>query len=247
MIDIPPDLPELPKPDEPIDKLQDVDSNVRIPSISFEREVFAEGLYFEDKDLILKQVKTALSNGKHIILTGPPGTGKSKLAKEICQSFAADYMMTTATSDWSTYETIGGYRPNQDGTLSFHQGIFLNCFHDAQNHEPLNKWLIIDEMNRADIDKAFGALFSALTGDPITLGFQSPSGKQLMVRPQGIETQVIPNDHEYIIPNDWRLIGTMNTLDKASLYELSYAFMRRFAFIPVGVPRNISEEVIERF
>ena len=39
----------------------------------------------------------------------------------------------------------------------------------------------------------------------------------------------------------------MNTMDKASLYELSYAFMRRFAFIPVGVPRNISEEVIERF
>ena len=51
-----------------------------------------------------------------------------------------------------------------------------------------NKWLIIDEINRSDIDKAFGALFSALTGDPITLSFQSESGKQLLIRPQGKET-----------------------------------------------------------
>lgn len=37
----------------------------------------------------------------------------------------------------------------------------------------------------------------------------------------------------------------MNTFDKTSLYELSYAFMRRFAFIYVGVPRVINEELVE--
>jgi hypothetical protein len=32
------------------------------------------------------------------------------------------------------------------------------------------------------------------------------------------------------------MLATMNTLDKTSLYEMSYAFMRRWAFVPVGIP-----------
>ncbi|TLS36999.1 AAA family ATPase [Pseudalkalibacillus caeni] len=225
--------------------IEEDDDYVPIPALSFDQDININGLHFEEKDFLLKQIKTALQNGKHIILTGPPGTGKSKLAKEICNSFEADYDMATATSDWSTYETIGGYRPNADGTLSFSPGIFLNCFKDSTTNKPINKWLIIDEMNRADIDKAFGALFSALTGDAVTLNFQSESGKLMLLRPQNEEKSVIPNDYEYIIPNDWRLIGTMNTMDKASLYEMSYAFMRRFAFIPVGVPREINEHLVD--
>lgn len=223
------------------------ESSFPIPSVDFDREVKLENLFFEDKELIIKQVKTALSKGKNVILTGPPGTGKSKLAKEICRSFGVEFVMTTAISDWSTYETIGGSRPNADGTLSFRPGLFLNCFKDEKTLRPENKWLIIDEMNRADIDKAFGALFSALTGDPIVLSFQGNSGNQIKVRPQNDLESVILNDHDYIIPNDWRLIGTMNTIDKASLYEMSYAFMRRFAFIPVGVPRHINEELVNSY
>ena len=32
------------------------------------------------------------------------------------------------------------------------------------------------------------------------------------------------------------MLATMNTLDKTSLYEMNYAFMRRWAFVPVGIP-----------
>ncbi|WP_064094126.1 HI_0552 family protein [Rossellomorea aquimaris] len=230
-----------------LEPTNEVIKEVKIPTVSFKRKLNLYNLYFEDKDLLLKQVETALRNGKHIILTGPPGTGKSKLAKQICRSFEADYKMATATSDWSTYETIGGYRPKSDGTLSFNPGLFLQCFKDGNNNKPINKWLIIDEMNRADIDKAFGSLFSALTGDTITLNFLAESGHPLLLRPQGEEETMEPNNHEYLIPNDWRLIGTMNTMDKASLYEMSYAFMRRFAFIPVGVPKRIDEDLVQHF
>lgn len=44
--------------------------------------------------------------------------------------------------------------------------------------------------------------------------------------------------HEYVLPKSWRLISTLNTYDKASLYQMSYAFMRRFAFINVTVPSS---------
>ena len=117
-----------------LEEIEPVDQVNVIHSVDFTRQPELESLYFADKEMILKQVKNALQSGKNIIFTGPPGTGKSKLAKEICQNYVGEnYIMTTATSEWSTYETIGGYRPNKDGTLSFRQGIFLNCFKDAKN------------------------------------------------------------------------------------------------------------------
>ena len=40
----------------------------------------------------------------------------------------------------------------------------------------------------------------------------------------------------YYIGKNWRIIGTMNVDDKDSLFDLSYAFMRRFMFIEVDLP-----------
>lgn len=225
-----------------------VSGKVKIPEVSFDKEVIIDNLYFEDMERIKSQVETSIRNGKNIILIGPPGTGKSKLAIDICTSYGVEYNMTTASSDWSTYETIGGYKPDKEGKLFFSPGIFLNCLKDRKNNYPLNRWIIIDELNRADIDKAFGSLFSALTGDRVMLSYQSDSGENIVLKPQGKdEKEITPLDYEYIIPEDFRIIGTMNTYDKASLYEMSYAFMRRFAFIPVPVPRIINDALVERY
>jgi MoxR-like ATPase len=222
-------------------------ASVEIPTVSFDREIELNSLYFQNKDIILNQIATALETGKHIILIGPPGTGKSKLAKEICNSYEVEYKMSTATSDWSTYNTIGGYKPSNDGTLYFDEGIFLSSIRDKQSKEPINRWLIIDELNRADIDKAFGELFSALAGDQVVLSFKVKN-QGIIIKPQSKEEeQIEPSDHVYIIPRDWRIIGTMNTYDKASLYEMSYAFMRRFAFIPVPVPQHIDENLVKKY
>ncbi|MHA1414338.1 MAG: AAA family ATPase, partial [Promethearchaeota archaeon] len=45
----------------------------------------------------------------------------------------------------------------------------------------------------------------------------------------------------------WRIIATMNTYDKSSLYEMSYAFMRRFAFILLDIPKKIDENILEKY
>lgn len=221
---------------------------IEIPKVSFDKNIHLEGLYFQDKDIIITQIKTALKNGKNIILIGPPGTGKLKLAKEICKSYETEYKISTATSQWSTYQTIGGYKQDIDGQLYFDEGIFLTSIKESETKYPLNRWLIIDEMNRADIDEVLGLIFSALTRDEITLNFKAKSKKNIVIRPQRKnEEYVLPSDFEYVIPRDWRIIGTMNTYDKASLYEMSHALMRRFAFIPISVPRKIHKELMENY
>jgi MoxR-like ATPase len=211
--------------------------------INWNNNLILENLYFENQDNLLSQISTALKSGKHIILVGPPGTGKSKLAKEICKSYNVEFKMVTAMSDWSTYDTIGGYKPKEDGTLEFVGGVVLKLLYSKYNEELY--WLIIDEINRADIDKAFGSFLSVLTGDEVELSLKSHSGKNIIIKPESEEEQKIYEDNIYILPEDFRIIGTMNTFDKTSLYELSYAFMRRFAFIYVGVPRNINEELVQ--
>ena len=89
--------------------------SIKPAEIDFGTQFSIKALHFESNQekAIIRQTSVALKNGKHVILIGPPGTGKSKLAKEVCETYRGkdNYIMATASSDWSTYETIGGYRP----------------------------------------------------------------------------------------------------------------------------------------
>ncbi|MDX6452573.1 MAG: hypothetical protein QOH16_2622 [Gaiellaceae bacterium] len=184
---------------------------------------------------VLANVLAALGSRKHIILTGPPGTAKTTLA-EIVASVAAEaglcagYTLTTATADWTTYETIGGLKPDRDKGLSFQEGHFLEAIRR-------NQWLVIDELNRSNFDRAFGQLFTVLSGQAVELPYERiEGGGRLALVPEGASHKLGASADVLIIPASWRVIATMNVFDKSLLFEMSFALMRRFAFIEVPSP-----------
>ena len=147
----------------------------------------------------------------------------------------------TATSDWTTKDVIGGIVPKLDEdehvTYSIEKGcvtetvsknwrdesseekirVFFNAESniDGEERKFRGKWLTIDEFNRADIDKSFGQLFTAIEHGKMKIPTIS-QGRSY-------------DDLE--LPMDYRIIGTLNTSDKHFLNTLSDALKRRFTVI----------------
>jgi MoxR-like ATPase len=192
---------------------------------------------------LLMSTWAALDAGKHVVLTGAPGTAKTTIAAAIAEvaesaRLCTGALFTTATTDWTSLDTVGGYVPNPDGGgLLFQPGKFLQCLMSDGLKD--NRWLVIDELNRADMDKAFGPFFTVLSGHSSELPYRA-EGRSILILSERSEklAKAFPADRYliYRVPESWRMIGTLNTTDKASLYEMSFAFMRRFAFVHVPLP-----------
>lgn len=157
-----------------------------------------------------------LERTKQAIFYGPPGTGKTYLAKKLAKHLIGGgdgFMDVVQFHPAYAYEDfVQGIRPlRKNGELDYPlvDGRFLEFCHKARNCQNICV-LIIDEINRANVARIFGELMYLLEyrDEEISLA----SGKV------------------FSIPNNVRIIGTMNTADR-SIALVDHALRRRFAFI----------------
>ena len=189
---------------------------------------------------VYRQIEAAVNSGKqHLMFYGPPGTGKTTLARRLAGVLnGRKWSLITGSADWSSQDIIGGYQPIEGGTVAFYPGVLLRNF---------DRPLIIDELNRCDIDKVIGPLFTVLSGQATTLPYRTNvalrDSPQYMILP---EWKDAPAEHEFAPGTAWRLIATINSIDKASLYQMSYALSRRFGWVYVDAPRD-TKAFVEAF
>lgn len=222
-----------------------------------------QGLHAEGLSIpwhVIEAACAALNAGKHVIFTGPPGCGKSKLAGVLAAlATGRDPLMVTASPAWTSGDLLGRYFPRRDGAgLEFKPGSFLRAIDEG------NRWLVIDEFNRANIDECFGELFSVLADDVVELPFEEELGDAVATGPSGTAfgpVRILParrgprstestthtNTVDYVVGPAFRLIGTMNDADRSSLHQLSFALLRRFHIIRVEAPPAADvQKVIDR-
>ncbi len=184
------------------------------------------------REEVYRQINSAIRNGfRHFMIYGPPGTGKTTLAQDLAGFLSPAWNLVTGSADFSSQDILGGYMPTVNGGLIFRPGLLLQHFDSP---------FIFDELNRCDIDKVIGPLFTMLSGHSTTLPYLCDPNDTKSERVRILPQAGVSSPPAVFAPSSkWRLIATINSIDKASLYQMSYALTRRFAWIFLDIPEDL--------
>jgi len=187
----------------------------------------------------------ALNYKQAIILYGPPGTSKTHTAKELARVLVTQHYLKKSDNvkryfeqdedflssrihrlqlhpNYSFEEFIAGIQFKNNQTV-VEKGYFLQRIAEIEKDEYPHV-IILDEINRVDLSRLFGELFSALEN-----------------RDEEIDLSI--GNLKIKVPKNLYVIGTMNEID-FSLERVDFALRRRFVWYFYGYDRDILREML---
>ncbi|MBN2565652.1 MAG: AAA family ATPase [Candidatus Eisenbacteria bacterium] len=171
----------------------------------------------------------AIKRKKQAVFYGSPGTGKTYIAERLARHLIGDgdgfWELVQFHPAYSYEDFMQGIRPKtgEDGRLEYplESGRFLQFCDKARQRSGICV-LIVDEINRANLARVLGELMYLLE-----------------YRDRSIP---LAGGRTLEIPENVRIIGTMNTADR-SIALVDHALRRRFAFLALSP----EYEVLRRF
>ena len=211
------------------------------------------------EDRLWHIILAAIASSAAVILVGPPGTGKSALISKAVRTISVNRqangqpgikipIWATPDESWTSRELIGG-ETVAGGEIVFQPGWVLRAIAEE-------RWLVLDEANRGDLDRIFGALLTWLAGEKVTVGVESPAedaklielgwthGQSRVEMVEGVDER--RGAIRYLAGKDWRLLGTYNALDTQRVFRIGAALGRRFVRVPIpSIPPSLFNQVLE--
>lgn len=212
---------------------------------------------------IVRRIYEALLAG-HVILTGPPGTGKTELARLIPEILWSESStegpvvktggyatrLVTASDAWSVHTLLGGLMPKSiDGQV--HYSVRYGHLTETMRRNWLprldrpylwgNERISIYEVSQhnGQEKREFQGLWLVIdefNRAPIDLALGE--AMTTLSGGNGHSLHVLTDDgyRDLPVPRDFRILGTLNSFDRNYLNQISEALKRRFAFIDVLPP-----------
>ncbi|MDA3647123.1 DUF4357 domain-containing protein [Saccharopolyspora indica] len=172
----------------------------------------------------LQEVRDLLWDDKQLIFYGPPGTGKTYLARKLAEYLGGGPEQVSFVQFHPSYsyeDFFEGFRPREDpGTKEVAFRLVDGPLRKLADHASLEDnrhlphFLVIDEINRANLAKVFGELYFLLE-----------------YRNQSV--QLTYSGDSFALPQNLFIIGTMNTADR-SIALVDAAMRRRFSFVELS-------------
>ncbi len=212
----------------------ELDPSMEIPAITARRELelpeptdeLGVELLVHDTEW-LREVRGLLWDDRQLVLYGPPGTGKTYLALKLAEFLGGGPEQVKLVQFHPSYayeDFFEGFRPQEDPqtrevafrlTAGPLRELADLASREGNRHIP--HFLIIDEINRANLAKVFGELY-------FLLEYRNKS------------VRLTYSGDDFALPPNLFVIGTMNTADR-SIALVDAAMRRRFAFVELS-PRT---------
>jgi MoxR-like ATPase len=167
----------------------------------------------------LELVAAALASGAHILLEGPPGTGKSTLLRQVAQSRHTPFVLVEGNAELTPARLVGSFDP----ALVLEQGYRPENFSDGPLAAAMRDGglLYVEELNRVP-EETVNVLLTVMSEGEIN----------------------VPRLGRIGAGEGFRIVAAMNPYDSVGTSRLSMALYDRTCRISVGYQDAAQERQI---